>query len=107
MMKRIIDATKYHIPKKKRKAYSNPVGMKPSLIKEALLPNIERKMKSKPNNSHCKAFAAIVLLFFFLFFLANGYTSFQFYFYLLKSPSYGFARLSLDVACSLFLYLYN
>src|SRR5699024_11903605 len=64
-------ATKYHIPKKKRKAFSNPVGMKPSLIKEAPLPNIERKMKSKPNNSYCKAFAAFVLLFLFLFFLAN------------------------------------
>src|SRR5699024_2483619 len=69
MIKRIIDATKYHIPKKKRKAFSNPVGMKPSLIKEAPLPNIERKMKSKPNNSYCKAFAAFVLLFLFSFLL--------------------------------------
>src|SRR5699024_1318512 len=107
MIKRIIDATKYHIPKKKRKAFSNTVGMKPSLIKEAPLPNIERKMKSKPNNSYCKAFAAFVLLFLFLFFLANGSTSLQINFHFLKSASYGYASVSLDVACSRFNYLYN
>src|SRR5699024_12839615 len=94
-----------HIPKKKRKAFSNPVGMKPSLIKEAPLPNIERKMKSNPNNSYCKAFAAFVLLFLFLFFLANGSTSLQINFHLLKSASYGYTSVSLDVACSRFNYL--
>src|SRR5699024_9699380 len=103
MIKRIIDATKYHIPKKKRKAFSNPVGMKPSLIKEAPLPNIERKMKSKPNNSYCKAFADFVLI--FLFFLVNCSTSLQINFHLLKSASYGYTSVSLDVACSRFNYL--
>src|SRR5699024_1421770 len=104
-IKRIIDATKYHIPKKKRKAFSNPVGMKPSLIKEAPLPNIERKMKSKPNNSYCKAFEACDLLFLFLFFLVIRSTSLQINFHLLKSASYGYASVSLDVACSRFNYL--
>src|SRR5699024_1831197 len=105
MMKRIIDATKYHIPKKKRKEFSNTVGMKPSLITEAPLPNIERKIKRKLNNSYCKAFAAFVLLFLFLFFLDNGSTSLQIKFHLLKSASYGYASVSLDVACSRFNYL--
>src|SRR5699024_4082457 len=100
MMKRIIDATKYNIPKKKRKAFSNPVGMKPSLITDAQLVNIVRLMKSIPNNSYCKACAAFVLLFLFLFFLANGSPSLQINFHLLKSASYGYASVSLDVACS-------
>src|SRR5699024_7587694 len=105
MIKRIIDATKYHIPKKKRKAFSNPVGMKPSLIKEAPLPNIERKMKSKPNNSYCNAFAALVLLLLSLFFLDPASTSLQINVHLLISASYGYASVSLDVACSRFNYL--
>src|SRR5699024_744371 len=105
MMKRIIDATKYHIPKKKGKAFSNPVGMKPSLIKEAPLPNIEGKMKSKPNKPYYQANVAMDLLMLFLFFLADVSTSLQISFHLLKSASYGYASVSLDVACSRFNYL--
>src|SRR5699024_12289393 len=98
MMKRIIDATKYHIPKKKRKAFSNQVGMIPSLVKEAPLPNIERKMKSKPNNSYCKALAAFVLLFLFSFFLASASISLPIIFLLLISASDVSAIVSLAVA---------
>src|SRR5699024_6142272 len=98
---------KYHIPKKKRKAFSNPVGMKPSLIKEAPLPNIERKMKSKPNNSYCKAFAAFELLFLFLFFLANSSTSLHINFHSSKSASYGCTSVYLALTCSRFNYSEN
>src|SRR5699024_6315663 len=67
------EAIKYHIPKIKRKTFSNVAGINPSLIIEAPLPNIAKKMNNKPTNSF---FSNIFSFFFdFLFFLLNMFTS--------------------------------
>src|SRR5699024_4883538 len=79
-----IEAMKYHIPKIKRKTFSNVAGISPSLIIEAPLPKIAKKMNNKPTNS----FLSNIFSFFFdfLFFLfipfisimIEGYMSIKF-----------------------------
>src|SRR5699024_6898485 len=66
-----IEAMKYHIPKIKRKTFSNVAGISPSLIIEAPLPKIAKKMNNKQTNSFLSNI--FFFFFYFLFFLLNTF----------------------------------
>src|SRR5690625_4044324 len=68
------DNIKYHIPKNNLKTFSKLVGINPSLIIDAPLLKIDKKINNSPSNSNCNCFLSFFL--FFRFFFATNITSF-------------------------------
>src|SRR5690625_4399991 len=57
-----IGKTKYQMPRKNRKIFTQLVGINPSLIIDAPLPNIDKNIKRMPSNSNCNCFVKRTLI---------------------------------------------
>src|SRR5690606_39490084 len=68
------DAAKYQMPNKKRKLFSRRRGMKPSLMMEAPLPKMDKKMSNNPISSSFNWSFTFFFVFFRFFFLDTFFT---------------------------------